>query len=176
MMNVFRGDINRLTRQGYSTDSPASTSTAGNSAAKTIVPRCKPLRYEILYYSYVVYAIRRKSYSMLTLKNCFTSLLNVHIVNMDTAGIVYAFGMRLPLVRQFLAKAQLIRPQIVANVINSSGSNLYVFLHVDWFIPMDRSSEKRTTVSRNCEECGYPCSQVIVGFYFEIRLFANAVI
>ena len=44
MMNVFRGDINRLTRQGYSTDSPASSEGADNHTIKSIVPRCKPLR------------------------------------------------------------------------------------------------------------------------------------
>ena len=45
MMNVFRGDINRLTRQGYSSESAASVDAMGESLAKPVIPRCKPLRY-----------------------------------------------------------------------------------------------------------------------------------
>lgn len=40
MMNVFRGDINRLTRQGYS----AESASRADETNRKIVPRCKPLR------------------------------------------------------------------------------------------------------------------------------------
>lgn len=40
---------------------------------------------------------------------------------MVIAGTVGVLGMRKVLVRQFLSQAQLIRPEVVANVINSSG-------------------------------------------------------
>lgn len=38
-MNLFRGDINRLTR------SSESSSSNFDSTSKRVVPRCKPLRY-----------------------------------------------------------------------------------------------------------------------------------
>ena len=41
IMNLFRGDINRLTR------SSESSSSIFDSTSKRVVPRCKPLRYSL---------------------------------------------------------------------------------------------------------------------------------
>lgn len=119
IMNVFRGDISRLTRQSYAEDAAAPSSE--ESQLKKIVPRCKPLRYGCCVPFSVDCATRRRSCCTLISKSSFISPWNAHIANMVIAGTVGVLGMRKVLVRQFLSQAQLIRPEVVANVINSSG-------------------------------------------------------
>ena len=58
---------------------------------------------------------------MLILKSYCTFQLNVHTVNTDIEETVGDCEEDNWIVRQYLAKAQLIRPEIVSNVINSSG-------------------------------------------------------
>lgn len=87
-MNIFRGDIHRLTRQSYAEGATDRERLPDGSGAKTIVPRCKPLRYALCGALRVDYAIRRKLCCMLILKNSSISRLNVRIANLGTVGIV----------------------------------------------------------------------------------------
>ena len=43
-MNVFRGDINRLTRQSYASDSSTPSDQSVDENTKHLVIRCNPLR------------------------------------------------------------------------------------------------------------------------------------
>lgn len=49
-------------------------------------------------------------------------------------------------------------------------------LFVDWFIPLERGNEKRSETTHNCEECGYPCSQVIFCMTIDCRKYVSVVI
>ena len=120
-MNIFRGDIHRLTRQSYAEDAADRETFQSGNGGRTVVPRCKPLRYAPFGELRVGYAIRRRLYCMHISKSFSIFRLSAHIANSDIVGTVLFFSLLLLTVRQFLAQAQLIRPEVVANVINSSG-------------------------------------------------------
>ena len=89
-MNVFRGDISRLTRQSYAEDAAAPSSE--ESQLKKIVPRCKPLRYRRCAPFIVDCATRRRSCCTLISKSSSISPWNVHIANMVIAETVGVLG------------------------------------------------------------------------------------
>ena len=76
------------------------------------------------YDEYIDCVIRRKLCYMLILKSSCISQLNAHIANTVIEETVGDCEEDNWIVRQYLAKAQLIRPEIVSNVINSSGMDL----------------------------------------------------
>ena len=60
--------------------------------------------------------------------------------------------------RQFLAKAQLVRPEVVSNVIHASGSCGIPLCKLVWLWPAEGTTRKRPQAT-SCKCCGYPCSQ-----------------
>ena len=124
-MNLFRGDINRLSRQSGDDTSNALSP----QLAKTITPRCKPLR--LCYQKEIVlYAHFQK--------------LAYFSVECSYAKFGYRGNMR-----QFLAKAQLIRPEVITNILRCS----------EWLVAKDQAVKRPST--RSCAMCGYPCSQEV---------------
>ncbi|KAM7456938.1 hypothetical protein BLSTO_02305 [Blastocystis sp. subtype 1] len=130
IMNIFRGDIHRLTRQSYAEDAADRETFQDGNGGRTVVPRCKPLR--LCYQKEIVLYAHFKKLLYFSVECTYSK-----------------FGYRGNM-RQFLAQAQLIRPEVVANVINSS----------DGFELSPRCNLKRP-VTTYCANCGYPCSQKI---------------
>ncbi|KAK8792375.1 hypothetical protein WA588_004873 [Blastocystis sp. NMH] len=124
IMNLFRGDINRLTR------SSESSSSNFDSTSKRVVPRCKPLRYSL------ATLISRLCYQKEIVLYAHFKKLLYFSVECSYAKFGYRGNMR-----QFLAKAQLVRPEVVSNVIHAS----------DWLWPAEGTTRKRPqATTREC--------------------------
>lgn len=93
IMNIFRGDIHRLTRQSYAEDAADRETFQTGNGGRTVVPRCKPLRYSPFGELRVVYVTRRRLYCMHISKSFSIFRLSAHIANSGTVETVRFFSL-----------------------------------------------------------------------------------